>query len=87
MNNSGNKKRLTGKVLDSNMTNTAVIEVSRRFSHPLYKKYVTKTKKYYAHDPNNNCNAGDIVNIVESKPMSKLKRWRVVSIVRQNLKG
>ena len=72
--NSGNKKRLTGKVLDSKMQDTTVVEVSRRFSHPLYKKYITKTKKYYAHDPNNNCMAGDIVNIVESKPMSKLKR-------------
>ena len=87
MTNSGNKKRLTGKVLDSKMSNTTVVEVSRRFSHPLYKKYVTKTKKYYAHDPSNNCNAGDIVNIEESKPMSKLKRWRVVSVVRQNTKG
>tara|TARA_B100000953_G_C17692029_1_gene315861 strand:+ start:178 stop:441 length:264 start_codon:yes stop_codon:yes gene_type:complete len=85
--NSGNKKRLTGKVLDSKMQDTTVVEVSRRFSHPLYKKYITKTKKYYAHDPNNNCMAGDIVNIVESKPMSKLKRWRVVSVVTQNTKG
>ena len=85
--NSGNKKRLTGKVLDSKMQDTTVVEVSRRFSHPLYKKYITKTKKYYAHDPNNNCMVGDIVNIVESKPMSKLKRWRVVSVVTQNTKG
>jgi len=84
---SGNKKRLTGKVLDSKMINTAVIEVSRKFPHPLYKKYITKTKKYYAHDPSNTCNVGDVVNIVESKPMSKLKRWRVVSVVKQNAKS
>jgi len=84
---SGNKKRLTGKVLDSKMINTAVIEVSRKFPHPLYKKYITKTKKYYAHDPSNTCNVGDVVNIVESKPMSKLKRWRVVSVVTQNAKS
>jgi len=84
---SGNKKRLTGKVLDSKMSNTAVIEVSRKFSHPLYKKYITKTKKYYAHDPSNTCKVGDVVNIVESKPMSKLKRWRVVSVLTQNTKG
>jgi len=84
---SGNKKRLTGKVLDSKMINTTVVEVSRRFSHPLYKKYITKTKKYYAHDPNNVCKSGDVVNIVESKPISKLKRWRVVSVVMQNTKG
>ena len=84
---SGNKKRLTGKVLDSKMINTAVVQVSRKFSHPLYKKYITKTKKYYAHDPSNACKVGDVVNIVESKPMSKLKRWRVVSVVMQNTKG
>ena len=87
MRNRGNKKRLTGKVLDSKMQNTAVVEIARKFSHPLYKKYITKTKKYYAHDPNNNCKAGDIVNIVESKPMSKLKRWRVLSVVTEDTKG
>ena len=82
--NKGNRKRLTGKVLESKMQSTAVVEVARKFSHPLYKKYITKTKKYYAHDPNNNCKTGDMVNIEESKPMSKLKRWRVVSVVTQN---
>ena len=87
MRNRGNNKRLTGKVLDSKMQNTAVVEIARKFSHPLYKKYITKTKKYYAHDPNNNCKAGDIVNIVESKPMSKLKRWRVLSVVTEDTKG
>ena len=87
MMNSGNKKRLTGKVLDSKMQNTAVVEISRRFSHPLYKKYITRTKKYYAHDPKNDCKVGDIVNIIESKPMSKLKRWRVLSVVTQKNQG
>ena len=82
-----NKKRLMGIVLESKMENTAVIEVARKFAHPLYKKYITKTKKYYAHDPNNVCQRGDSVNIIESKPMSKLKRWRVVSVVTQNTKG
>ena len=86
MSNRGNKKRLTGKVLDSKMQNTAVVEIARKFSHPLYKKYITKTKKYYAHDPSNVCKAGDVVNIVESKPVSKLKRWRVVSVVMQKTK-
>ena len=85
--NKGNKKRLTGKVLDSKMQNTAIVDIARRFSHPLYKKYITKTKKYYAHDPNNTCKAGDIVNIIESKPMSKLKRWRILSIVTDRAKG
>ena len=75
--NGQNKKHLIGKVLDSKMKNTTVVEVTRRFSHPMYKKYITKTKKYYAHDPNNICKAGDVANIIESKPISKLKRWRI----------
>ncbi|MAV58645.1 MAG: 30S ribosomal protein S17 [Candidatus Marinimicrobia bacterium] len=81
------RKKLTGKVLISKMEKTAVVEVSRRFAHPLYKKYVTKTKKYYAHDPNNSCSSGDVVSIVEGKPTSRLKRWRVLSIISQAKKG
>ena len=87
MTNIESRKKLTGKVLKSKMKNKAVIEVSRRFAHPLYKKYVTKTKKYYAHDPKNSCSYGDVVSIVENKPTSKLKRWRVLSIVSQAKKG
>ena len=79
MNNSFRKK-LTGVVLPSLMDKTAVVEVSRKFPHPLYKKYVTRSKKYYAHDTNNICKAGDMVSIVESKPISKLKRWRVLKV-------
>ena len=60
------------------MENTTIVEVARKFAHPLYKKYITKTKKYYAHDPNNSCKVGDMVSIIESKPISKLKRWRVL---------
>ena len=81
------RKKLTGKVLSSKMEKTVVVEVSRRFAHPLYKKYVTKTKKYYAHDPNSSCSYGDVVSIVESKPTSRLKRWRVLSIISQAKKG
>ena len=75
------RKKLTGKVLSSKMEKTAVVEVSRRFAHPLYKKYVTKTKKYYAHDPKNSCSSGDVVSIVENKPTSKLKRWRITEVL------
>tara|TARA_B100001013_G_C24457343_1_gene382103 strand:+ start:249 stop:512 length:264 start_codon:yes stop_codon:yes gene_type:complete len=82
-----NRKRLTGKVLNSKMQNTVVLEISRKFPHPLYKKYIKKTKKYYAHDPKNICKTGDIVNIIESKPTSKLKRWRILSILKENSKG
>jgi len=80
------KKQLVGEVLESLMDKTAVIKVERRFPHPMYKKYVTKSKKYYAHDPENKCNTGDLVRIEESKPISRLKRWVVVDIEKQALK-
>ena len=74
------KKQLVGQVLESNMEKTAVVRVDRRFSHPVYRKYVTRSKKYYAHDPQNKCNPGDKVRIMEFRPMSRLKRWLVVEI-------
>jgi len=80
------KKQLVGEVLESLMDKTAVIKVERRFPHPMYKKYVTKSKKYYAHDPENQCSTGDLVRIEESKPISRLKRWVVVDIEKQALK-
>ena len=82
-NNKNNKKQLVGEVLESSMNKTAVIKVERRFPHPIYKKYVTKSKKYYAHDPEGKCNTGDVVRILESKPLSKLKRWVVVNIEKE----
>jgi len=82
-NNKNNKKQLVGEVLESLMDKTAVIKVERRFPHPIYKKYVTKSKKYYAHDPENKCNTGDTVRILESRPISKLKRWVVVDIEKE----
>ena len=81
-----NKKQLIGEVLESLMDKTAVVKVERRFPHPMYKKYVTKSKKYYAHDPENKSNVGDIVRILESKPISKLKRWVVLNIEKQAVK-
>tara|TARA_B100000029_G_scaffold208132_1_gene205910 strand:+ start:871 stop:1137 length:267 start_codon:yes stop_codon:yes gene_type:complete len=74
------RKQLIGEVLSIKMDKTVVLRVDRRISHPIYKKYVTKSKKYYAHDENNKCAMGDIVKIIESKPISKLKRWRVLEI-------
>ena len=81
MSDGSNRKKLTGKVLSSKMDKTAVVEVSRKFPHPLYKKYITRTKKYYAHDSENSCKPGDLVSIIESRPISKLKRWRVLAII------
>lgn len=74
------KKQLVGIALSNKMDKTAVVEVERRFPHKVYKKFIVRTKKYYAHDEENTCSAGDIVKIEEYKPMSKLKKWIVLNI-------
>ena len=74
------KKQLVGIALSNKMDKTAVVEVERRFPHPVYNKYIVRTKKYYAHDQENICSEGDIVKIEEYKPTSKLKRWIVLNI-------
>jgi len=74
------RKQLSGKIFSNKMDKTVVVEVVKRFAHPIYKKYVNRTKKYYAHDPQNLCQIGDVVLIEESKPLSRLKRWRVKEI-------
>jgi len=78
------RKQLKGMVLDSKMDKTAVVEVSRRISHPVYKKYIIKTKKYYAHDSDNKANPGDKVIIVESRPRSKMKKWFLKEIIQKS---
>ena len=75
-----NRKQLIGQVLESKMRNTAVVRIDSRKPHPVYKKYINRSKKYYAHDPNNLCGLGDSVIIEESKPVSKLKRWRIKKV-------
>ena len=74
------KKQLVGIALSNKMDKTAVVEVERRFPHPVYKKFIVRTKKYYAHDEENTCSAGDVVKIEEYKPTSKLKKWIVLNI-------
>ena len=81
----GNRRQLVGNVIPSKMDKTVVVQVARKFPHPVYQKYVTKTKKYYAHDPQGQCSPGDVVRIIESNPLSKLKRWRVVSIEKKSV--
>ena len=73
-------RRLTGKVVSNKMDKTAVVLVTRRFAHPVYRKYVTKSKKYFAHDEGNICQLGDEVVIVTTRPLSRLKRWRVLEV-------
>jgi small subunit ribosomal protein S17 len=65
------------------MDKTVVVAVDRLVRHPLYKKVIRKTSKFYAHDENNECRVGDIVEIMETRPLSKLKRWRVVRIIQR----
>ncbi len=75
------RKVKTGAVISDKMDKTIVVAVDSRAQHPLYKKIVKKTIKFKAHDEKNECRIGDIVKIMETKPTSKEKRWRLVSIM------
>lgn len=77
------RKQLKGVVTSDKMDKTAIIEVARTKRHPLYGKVVRRVKKYKAHDENNECEVGDQVLIIESKPISRHKRWAVVEILRK----
>lgn len=79
----GMPRTLIGEVVSTAMDKTIVVKVARRFKHPTYKKYVTRSKKYMAHDEANEANVGDQVLIVESRPLSAHKRWRLRSIERR----
>ena len=80
----GRKKVFVGKVLSDKMDKTVVAQVEYLQKHPLYGKYVRKRKKYKAHDEKNECRVGDVVKIIETRPLSKEKRWRVIEIVRRS---
>jgi len=75
------RKRMVGKVTSSKMDKTVMVSVASSKRHPLYGKVVHVEKRYMAHDAANSCQEGDVVEIIESRPMSKRKRWAVVSIV------
>jgi len=79
----GKRKVFVGVVVSDKMDKTVVVAVDRLVRHPLYKKVVRRTSKFYAHDEHNECRVGDIVEIMETRPLSKLKRWRVVRIVQR----
>ncbi len=72
------KKVLEGKVVSDKSDKTIVVEVKRKFIHPFYGKVISRSKKYHAHDEKNKFKKGDLVKIIESKPISKLKTWEVV---------
>ena len=79
----GKRKERVGEVIPSKMAKTIVVRVERRFPHPKFKKVVTDYKKFYAHDEKGEAKPGDRVRIVETRPMSKLKRWQLVEVVKR----
>ena len=76
-----NRKTRTGKVTKNKMEKSIIVAIERKVAHPLYKKYYKRTTKFYAHDEKNEAGVGDTVKIMETRPLSKLKRWRLVEIV------
>ncbi len=75
------RKTLVGRVVSDKMNKTVTVSVERLVQHPVYKKIVKKTSKIYAHDEENQCRVGDKVKVMSTRPLSKLKRWRVVEII------
>lgn len=80
-NEKGRRKVRQGTVVSDKMDKTVVVSVERHVPHPLYGKQISRRKKYHAHDEQNEYRAGDIVRIEETRPLSKLKRWRVLDLV------
>jgi small subunit ribosomal protein S17 len=79
----GIKNEKIGMVVSTKMQKTIAVEVSRRVPHPLYKRIIGKRKKFYAHDAEEKAKVGDVVRIVECRPLSKLKRWQLADIIRR----
>jgi len=79
----GHKNEKVGQVVSAKMQKTIVVEVNRRVPHPLYKRIITKRKKFYVHDEHGTAKAGDVVRIIECRPLSRLKRWRLGEVIRR----
>ncbi len=77
------RKVREGEVVSTKMDKTIVVRISRRISHPLYKKIITRYTKFHAHDERSEAHVGDLVKIMETRPLSKMKRWRLVEVVKQ----
>ena len=75
------RKTRVGIVVSNKMKKTITVAIERKVQHPIYKKYFKKTTKLMAHDEKNECNIGDVVKIMETRPLSKIKRWRLVEVV------
>src|ERR1700679_3976878 len=80
----GHRKERVGEVISNKMTKTIIVRVERRFPHPRYKKVVTGYSKFYAHDEKSEAKVGDRVRIRETRPLSKMKNWRLVEVVERN---
>lgn len=81
--NTARRRTMVGTVVSNKMQKTIVVKVDRRVRHDLYKKYVTKSRRYKAHDEKNTAKIGDLVVVVESRPLSRDKRWALQSVVRR----
>ena len=79
------RRRMTGQVISTKMQKTVIVRVDRSFRHPLYGKVIHESRRFMAHDEKSECQLGDVVVIVESRPISRNKRWAVQSIVREDL--
>lgn len=79
----GNRKNIDAVVTSTKMKKTIIVETSHRVRHPKYKKYLSRSTKYYVHDETNDARVGDTVRISETKPLSKLKRWRLVEVLKR----
>jgi len=77
------RKEVVGEVVSNKMKKTIVVEVVRKKAHPFYGRVISKGKKFYAHDENNEAHVGDVVRLEETRPLSKLKRWKLKEIVRK----
>ena len=79
----GHKNEKVGEVVSTKMAKTIVVEVTRRVPHPVYKRIVNKRKKFYAHDEEQSAKVGDVVRIIECRPVSRLKRWQLGDVIRR----
>ena len=79
------RKALLGEVVSNRMHKTITVMVERRVRHPIYERVIKRSKKYHAHDERNQCRMGDVVRIVETRPLSRTKRWRLQEIVRRRI--
>ncbi len=81
--NASRRKTLIGQVVSTKMQKTIVVQVSRQRSHPLYERVISRSRKFYAHDEEQTARVGDFVKLEETRPLSKLKRWRLVEVLRR----